>query len=88
MAELEYECGCKIDFEGNHCCGAHDVDLCEMHLIQLKAKEKREFEMHSKWVKEHPDEAMKLAQAYINAMSGDESGLVVRDILPETSEHQ
>lgn len=59
------------------------MDLCEEHLIQLKAKEKHEFEEHSKWVKGHPNEAMELAQAYLDAMVNGAEGLIVRDIIPD-----
>jgi hypothetical protein len=81
MAVLVYPCGCKIDFEGNHCCDAHTIDLCLAHQAELKKIEEREFQWRSKWNKEHPIESYALAQLYLNAMSKDSEGLIVRDLV-------
>ena len=68
MVVLEYPCHCKIDFEGNHCCDAHTVDLCDEHKAELKKIEEREFQWRSKFTKEHPAEAFTLAQKYIDTI--------------------
>jgi len=79
MTKLVYTCGCKIDFNGNHCCDALTVELCEQHQTEKERLENKGFERSSKWIKEHPTEAHIMAQKILDLFG---SPLVTRDILP------
>ena len=66
------------DYHAIKICGSCDDSLTS----RIKAEEKQEWKLHQKWCKDHPEEAIQLAQAALDTMS-PKNGLVVRDIIPD-----
>lgn len=59
-------------------------DLCNHNIKWRIAQEEKEAqERHSKWIRENPEEAFKLAQLSLDLMSGGKDGLEVRNILQD-----
>ena len=65
----------------------HAIKICDncndSITSRIKTEEKQGWTSHQKWCKDHPQEAMQLAQAALDMMSGGKDGLEVRDILPD-----